>query len=266
MSFLLLLFVTSFGNCICAQGISGVRSFEDTSVRWPGKIVQYRFGTDYKNTSDHNMIRAANGSYCYPSTCIKFQFGVIVHELMHVLGFLHEQSRPDRNNFIQVEWKNIHNWGRDQFYKYGKQGETCSACPKTTKQNLTTKEIKELNSCCDKNKVVNVFGGYDYGSIMHYEIKNGFGLKMDIDTMKSLKNVLPEVEIGQRTAMSPLDVEKVNEMYQCPSKEEKCITKSVSLREAKATGHSFALSAWDNTALLPDGEASVEKIRGIEES
>ncbi|XP_040577417.1 uncharacterized protein [Lepeophtheirus salmonis] len=61
---------------------------------------------------------------------------------------------------------------------------------------------------------------------MHYEIKNGFGLKMDIDTMKPLKDVSPEVEIGQRTAMSPLDVEKVNEMYKCPSKEEKCITKS----------------------------------------
>ncbi|CAB4057157.1 unnamed protein product [Lepeophtheirus salmonis] len=42
---------------------------------------------------------------------------------------------------------------------------------------------------------------------------------MDIDTMKPLKVVSPEVEIGQRTAMSPLDVEKVNEMFKCPSKE-----------------------------------------------
>ncbi|CAF2742380.1 unnamed protein product [Lepeophtheirus salmonis] len=42
---------------------------------------------------------------------------------------------------------------------------------------------------------------------------------MDIDTMKPPKDVSPEVEIGQRTVMSPLDVEKVNKMFKCPSKE-----------------------------------------------
>ncbi|CAF2743657.1 unnamed protein product [Lepeophtheirus salmonis] len=92
------------------------------------------------------------------TTCL--QFGIIVHELMHGIGSLHEQSRPDRNEFIQVEWNNIRYWGRNQFYN------------------------------------------------------------------SPLKVVSPEVEIGQRTAMSPLDVEKVNEMFKCPSKEEKCTTQS----------------------------------------
>uniref|UniRef100_A0A0K2UDH9 Metalloendopeptidase n=1 Tax=Lepeophtheirus salmonis TaxID=72036 RepID=A0A0K2UDH9_LEPSM len=101
------------------------------------------------------------------------QFGTIVHELMHVLGSLHEQSRPDRNTFIQMEWNNIQKWGRNQFYRYRKLGETCTACPETTEQNLTVQNIKELNSCCDKSKAVSEFGGYDYGSIMHYKIKNG---------------------------------------------------------------------------------------------
>jgi hypothetical protein len=33
--------------------------------------------------------------------------GRAVHELMHTLGFIHEQSRPDRRNFITLNEKNI---------------------------------------------------------------------------------------------------------------------------------------------------------------
>ena len=33
--------------------------------------------------------------------------GVIIHELMHMLGFAHEHQRPDRDTMVTVNWANV---------------------------------------------------------------------------------------------------------------------------------------------------------------
>lgn len=67
--------------------------------------------------------------------------GVVVHEILHALGFFHQQSASDRDEFVKINWENITPGHEHNFNKYN-------------------------------TSVVTDYGvSYDYGSVMHYSGK-----------------------------------------------------------------------------------------------
>lgn len=64
--------------------------------------------------------------------------GTVIHEFMHSIGFFHEQSREERDNFVTILFENVRRGYEENFRKNGKG-------------------------------VASGYGvGYDYGSVMHY--------------------------------------------------------------------------------------------------
>ena len=47
--------------------------------------------------------------------------GVLLHELGHVIGFWHEQTRTDRDDYVIILFENIQDGKTSQFWKYGKE-------------------------------------------------------------------------------------------------------------------------------------------------
>uniref|UniRef100_A0A8C2D3I9 Metalloendopeptidase n=1 Tax=Cyprinus carpio TaxID=7962 RepID=A0A8C2D3I9_CYPCA len=105
--------------------------------------------------------------------------GIAQHELSHALGFYHEQTRSDRDQYVRINWKNI---SPDMAYNFQNQ--------KTNNQNTP----------------------YDYGSVMHYG-KTAFSIQPGLETITSTPD--KTVEIGQRQGMSNIDILRINKLYGC---------------------------------------------------
>ncbi|KAL5017782.1 hypothetical protein ScPMuIL_003504 [Solemya velum] len=115
------------------------------------------------------------------------KFGIVVHELGHVIGFWHEHTRPDRDKHVQIIYKNIM---PGQEYNFNK---------------LTESEVNSLGE------------QYDYGSIMHYA-RNTFARATYVDTILPQRKpgMVVRPEIGQRVRLSPGDISQARKLYSCP--------------------------------------------------
>ncbi|KAH8307687.1 hypothetical protein KR044_008974 [Drosophila immigrans] len=114
------------------------------------------------------------------------KFGIVVHELGHVVGFWHEHTRPDREKHVVIEHNNIMK-GQDY--------------------NFNMLSVDEVNS---------LGMAYDYDSIMHYA-RNTFSKGTYLDTILPIEvKGRKRPEIGQRLRLSQGDISQANLLYNCP--------------------------------------------------
>jgi hypothetical protein len=103
--------------------------------------------------------------------------GQCIHEIGHVVGLWHEQSREDRDAFVTIHFDKIQPGFEHNFDQHITDGDD--------------------------------IGPYDYGSIMHYP-RDAFS----VDGSDTITPVDPNAQIGQRTALSQGDIAAANSL--CP--------------------------------------------------
>uniref|UniRef100_A0A668AIL0 Meprin A subunit n=1 Tax=Myripristis murdjan TaxID=586833 RepID=A0A668AIL0_9TELE len=159
---------------------------------------QYRLKTciDFQPwTTEPNYISIFKGGGCFSSVGNRHvgkqrlsigrncdRIATIEHEFLHALGFWHEQSRSDRDDYVRIMWDRISEGKEHNFNTYND----------TTSSSLGVP--------------------YDYGSMMHYS-KNAFrnGTEPTIVTkIPAFSDV-----IGQRMEFSDSDLLKLNRLYNC---------------------------------------------------
>ncbi|CAH2051774.1 unnamed protein product, partial [Iphiclides podalirius] len=196
---------------------------KEQSSRWPNGIIPYSieggFNQDqrdmimkaiadyhrltclrfvpYKGQSDYIAITSANTG-CWSSVgriggrqevnlqapgCTTKK-GTVLHEILHAVGFTHEQSRPERDDYVTINYNNVKPGSENNFKK-------------------------------SDSKYVSGFGvSYDYNSVMHYS-----EYAFSRNTKKTIEPKVGGVKLGQREGLSRGDVRKVNNMYNCKKQE-----------------------------------------------
>ncbi|XP_059476358.1 hatching enzyme 1.2-like [Neocloeon triangulifer] len=113
----------------------------------------------------------------HPPGCIR-KVGTPEHELLHAIGFHHEQTRTDRDDYVAILWENI---DPTKYHNFDMANDSTP------------------------------FGiPYDYGSVMHYS-----ATAFSINTLTTIETKPPGIPIGQRDGLSQSDIDKVNAMYNC---------------------------------------------------
>ena len=105
-----------------------------------------------------------------------------VHELLHTLGFVHEHTRPDRDNFVDVNTENIKP-GKERNFEKRKQG---------------------YSDFFEKGSVNSENSPYDVLSVLHYGPRD-FS-KNDVEDVITFLHGLPDETWPSPQPEDPLSV------------------------------------------------------------
>ncbi|OWF44984.1 Protein SpAN [Mizuhopecten yessoensis] len=113
---------------------------------------------------------------------------IATHEFLHVIGLFHEQSRPDRSQFVNIFMRNVEPGKRGNFRRLSRLTVDSRGLP------------------------------YDYRSIMHYSNRafSRNGRFTIVPRPRANRNQFLN-RIGRSTEMSRNDAEVIRRMYSCPS-------------------------------------------------
>jgi len=109
-----------------------------------------------------------------------WQKGTVIHEVLHSLGFWHEQSRPDRDRHVRINWGNIPGGVRYNFNKFSYSQIDSRGSP------------------------------YDLGSVMHY---NGYAFSNN--GQPTIVDLRGNPVRTQRAGFSTQDLFQLKAMYKC---------------------------------------------------
>ncbi len=150
-----------------------------TNIRFKERTNESTYVTISSNGRSCNCGVAtlgANGSRGFIRLGAKTTAVVIIHEIGHTLGYIHEQNRLDRDDHIIINFENIQQGAEDQFFK-------------SRTATLVTRDF-DINSTM-------MYGSYTFS-------KNGRPTITDLNG-----NVLPR----RGAEISALDIEGTNSIY-----------------------------------------------------
>jgi hypothetical protein len=102
--------------------------------------------------------------------------------LIHALGFDHEQNRPDRDEWVKINFKNV-------------------------QDNEFNRDFRKL----DVTEFQDFGTPYDYESIMHYD-SYAHALNSSLVTIEAIK---APFEIKKNKILSDIDVLEIRKLYNC---------------------------------------------------